>query len=174
MSNLNAEYLTVPMPWKKIDVPGSVYEINREGDIRTAAILSPNGFNVLVPPISIPQFPDRRTGEPYISVRHRGFQVVRQTKRLLAEAFVPNPDDLPFVKILDGNPENLVPENLQWTAESKPRPKGENSKVSKLTRADVTEIRARLESGESGVSIAERYGVHSSLISHIKKGTKWK
>lgn len=34
--------------------------------------------------------------------------------RLVAEAFVPNPDNLPFVKHRDGDPQNNHAANLMW------------------------------------------------------------
>jgi hypothetical protein len=159
------------MIWRKTNIPGGSYEISIDGEIRTTAVLGGNG-RILVGPHDVPQFTGTN-GRRYVSVRVQGRQIVKQTHRLLAEAFVPNPDGLPFVRVTDGNFGELHPDRLEWTRASAPRPKGENSKVAKLTEADVRDIRERIAAGESGVSIGERYGVHPSLISHIKNGSKW-
>lgn len=41
---------------------------------------------------------------------HKGFLV----HRLVAEAFIPNPNSLPYINHKDENPENSVVDNLEW------------------------------------------------------------
>lgn len=43
----------------------------------------------------------------------------------------------------------------------------------KITQEDADEIRRRLESGETGRSLAVEYGVHFATISDIKTGKTW-
>lgn len=54
------------------------------------------------------------TGYPVFSIY--GGHKVREVKvhRLVAEAFIPNPDNLPFVLHWDDNPENNHVSNLRW------------------------------------------------------------
>ena len=56
----------------------------------------------------------------------------KQVHRLVAEAFIPNPDGKPFIDHIDTNPSNNVPENLRWVTTE------ENSN-NPLTKARVTQ-----------------------------------
>lgn len=49
----------------------------------------------------------------------------------------------------------------------------ERHRYRKLTRADVEDIKQRIDSGESGVSIARHFNVTPTMICHIKKGRQW-
>lgn len=55
---------------------------------------------------------------------HKGYYTVclgrgnrRLVHRLVAEAFIPNPDNLPLVRHMDDNPKNNRADNLQWGAQ---------------------------------------------------------
>ena len=52
--------------------------------------------------------------------------------------------------------------------------KGELARTAILTAGQVLEIRSRLKSGETGVSLASEYGVTVSAISSIKQRKSWK
>lgn len=99
--------------------------------------------------------------------------------RLVAEAFLPNPDNLPEVNHEDGNKANNAASNLKWMTCSgnrfhRSRTLGkctrENHGRAKLTEKDVAYIR---ESGDTGVDLAKRYGVSRSLISAIRNNKIW-
>ena len=51
--------------------------------------------------------------------------------------------------------------------------RGEKAPLAKLTEVDVREIKIALANGESGASIARRYGVAKTNISAIKSGKTW-
>lgn len=55
---------------------------------------------------------------------------------------------------------------------SVPKPTGEKSPTAKLTDAQVSEIRARRQAGESTTTIAAAYGVHHSHISRLARGIR--
>jgi hypothetical protein len=82
---------------------GTTYFITRDGKV-----LSSRGDGYREHEIA------QYNGKGYRRVRLRGktFKV----HRLVAEAFVPNPDNLPYVLHIDGNRENNICRNLEWSA----------------------------------------------------------
>jgi len=93
---------------------------------------------------------------------------------LVAEAFVPNPDNLTEVNHKDKVRTNNTPDNLEWVTRVDNVTRGEECGRHKLTTGQVLEIRARLATGVKQAVLAEMYGVDPSAISNIKRRKKWK
>lgn len=110
--------------------------------------------------------------------------------RLVAETFVPNPNNKPQVNHIDGNKQNNNADNLEWVNNSEniqhafdnnliDRKKivknmtGSRNHQAKLTERDVAEIKA-LCSNNTNKEIAMLYPVHPSLIGQIHHGKVWK
>lgn len=53
-----------------------------------------------------------------VSLRHAGKQAQKLTHRLVAEAFLPNPEQLPQVNHIDGDKKNNAVTNLEWVTPS--------------------------------------------------------
>lgn len=49
-----------------------------------------------------------------VKEKNSGKSHTKQVHRLVAEAWIPNPDNKPFIDHIDTNPSNNVPENLRW------------------------------------------------------------
>lgn len=57
----------------------------------------------------------------YIALRWNGKQVNKSLHRLIAEAFIPNPNNLPYVHHKDANRLNNCVDNLEWVSEQENR-----------------------------------------------------
>lgn len=99
--------------------------------------------------------------------------------RLVAAAFVPNPDNKPEVNHIDSNRRNNHWSNLEWVTRQENILHGvevgniENP-AAKLTKKEVREIRSRrLNSGTKLKALARDYGVTESAISNIINHKTW-
>lgn len=101
--------------------------------------------------------------------------------RLVAVAFLPNPENLPCVRHIDGDPSNNHVENLAWSTyaenESDKRKHGTwntrvtNARLTSEQRDQVVELK-RL--GQSNDAIAKHFGVSRPTISRLLNGKTWR
>lgn len=116
-------------------------------------------------------------------------QVVKKVHRLVAETFIPNPDNKPQVNHIDGNKTNNRVENLEWVTRSEnqkhrythlgqigtwcgrkhSKESIEKMKAKKciLNQSQVFEVIELLKSGIKHLDIAEKFGVSRSVITKI-------
>ena len=110
---------------------------------------------------------------------------VKRVHRLVAKAFIPNPENKKYVNHIDGDKTNNHVSNLEWcTAKENTKHaydiglidnKGENCVTSKLTKKDVIEIRKTYKTGNyTQKEISEAWGVSRSQIGFIVNRKRWK
>lgn len=111
----------------------------------------------------------------YTFVTIRGKQHPRH--RLVAEAFIPNPQNKPFVNHKDGNKQNCLSDNLEWCTQSENirhayendlQPKGLSTYKGKFTAEQRAEIKRLWDNGEfTRRELANKYGVSHTCINDI-------
>ena len=111
----------------------------------------------------------------------------KRVHRLVAEHFIPNPQNKPQVNHKDGNKLNNHIDNLEWVTNQenmthackkglydKNKAKGEINGNSKLKIETVKEIKRLLKEGKiSQRQISIRIGVSPGAINQIKQGKTW-
>lgn len=103
--------------------------------------------------------------------------------RLVAMAFVPNPDNKPEVNHINLDKHDNRAENLEWVTRAENLAhahsngadlRGSKNGQSRLTEAEVISIRTRYAQTEVRLrELAEEFGVSASTLSLIVKGRAW-
>ena len=104
--------------------------------------------------------------------------------RLLAEAYIPNPDNLPYVNHIDGNKHNNNLGNLEWCTHAENMKHaftiglknltGSKNNNSKLVEEDAIDIRMLFEKGFDRGYLANVYKVNRATINHVIARDTWK
>ncbi|WP_242488066.1 HNH endonuclease [Bacillus sp. TH13] len=163
-------------------------------------------FTELVNVEQCPRYKVNRNGEVYDTKRKRflkqssmsnGYKFVTLTQgkrvykqesvhRLVAKAFIPNPENKPQVNHIDGDKLNNCVDNLEWNTisenlahayrlglNSPPLKIGADNPHAKLTGDTAYEIYLLKGKGLSTREVGGRYGVSGGAISSIWRGKTW-
>ena len=150
--------------WKKL---GDNYIISDEGIIK----------NIVTDRIINPWL--NNNGYRYVTLNLEGTRKNYRVHRLVAEKFIPNPNNLPQVNHKDGNKQNNKIDNLEWCDSSYNVqhaikqgliPLGVNNKRSKLSQEDVDYIKHHYikrdkEFGCAG--LGRRFNVDKKVIYNV-------
>lgn len=124
-----------------------------------------------------------RQGYLRVSVWHNGKMTATPVHRMVAEAFIPNPNRYPLVNHKDGIRDNNCVWNLEWVTHqmnsrhavrTRLSAVGADSVKAKLTEAKVWQMIEALQAGECIAHVAEAFGVSAACVSHIWNGDTWK
>ena len=145
--------------WAKIN--GFDYSVNRIGQVRH------DGSGCLLKTWT------SSSGYLYVQlIRERAH--TRYVHRLIGEAFIPNPENLPQIDHIDGNKQNNDISNLRWVSVSENRTAYGNAQRAKSRMREVVGINEHGEKVvfESRKAVAERFGCSPSKVKYGHKYTR--
>lgn len=176
--------------WSDIEGYEGHYQVSNLGRVRSLD----RGMYVRQDRYKQPRWTNRKGKILNIYLDGKGYQMVRpclfgisktlMVHRLVATAFVPNPDGKPAVNHINANHLDNRASNLEWctTKENnhhtiklgrKPYANGSMGLASKLNADQVKIIKSLILAGEHDVAIAKQFNVSRTNIFSIRKGNTW-
>lgn len=166
--------------WKDIEGYEGKYQVSNLGRVKSLERVVPNGesgFRIVKEKFL--QTKSNQNKYIKVSLSGRSFRV----HRLVAEAFIENPNSLPEVNHKDGLKCNNVITNLEWCTPKHNinhnkklgvMPIGDSHVNSTISESQATKIKLLLSEGWKMVDIARELGTNDDIVYQIKKGLTWK
>lgn len=170
------------------DIPGykDIYKVSNLGNVKSVDRLVNAKGNVkrlqkgrlLKPQLTY-------VGYYRVELSKKGTRKKHSIHRLVALAFIPNPDNKPTVNHIDKCRINNRVDNLEWATSKEQiehsyneitanQKRGEEHPCNKLTEQQVLEIGEALSKGVKAKGLAKQYNVCAVSISDIKNRCTWK
>jgi hypothetical protein len=171
--------------WTPVAGYEGLYDVSTFGRVRS--YYKPFGRGSLTPTPVIKKQTVCKVGKGYyvLTLAKDGKKTTHLVHRLVAGAFLPNPENKPHVNHKDGEHtlDNKI-DNLEWATVKEnadhawenglTNNRGSNNGMSRLDEAGICEIHTLLKTGMNQREVAEKVGVSRPLVSMISTGKRWK
>lgn len=171
--------------WKEIKGYEGIYLVNENGLVKSLDKKVKSGEKYLNRKGKVLKERIGKYGYPYVVLSHESNRKTFKVHRLVAEAFIPNPENKPCVNHINGIKTDNRIENLEWCTHKENTKhalinglrkgvKGEKSHLSKLNTIQVQEIRdLYFKSNKTQLYISNLYNVSQSQIQRICSYKNW-
>jgi len=170
---------------KAIEGYEGIYDIDTDGNVFSLARTVCNGRGFSKLKARMLKGGIGKNGYINIGLCKKGIVKSCRVHRLIAIAFIPNPENKPQVNHIDGNKQNNKVNNLEWVTDQENVTHawktgladscGEKRFLSKLKESEVVEIRNIYAKGSiSQHKLGKIYGVGASVICEIVNNKAWK
>ena len=160
------------------------YSVTKDGrviSIQRVAGRSGKGISTICKELSILH---NQTGYCMVNLTKDRQSKTRYVHRLVAQAYLENPNNLPQVNHKDGNKDNNHYTNLEWCSALynnihalenglREGQKGETNSQAKITESQATEIINLILEGLSNIEIADIFDLHDRYVSLIRGKKRW-
>jgi hypothetical protein len=166
--------------WKDIAGYEGIYQVSDAGRVRSVDRVNSQGAKLKGKPRKL--ITDR-DGYYVVGLTRNAVMRYHKVHRLVAAAFIPNPDNLPQVNHVEGNKSDNRACKLEWCTNQENidhsvmvgsrDPVGESNGRARLSELDVVDIRWLKGLGMSISALAREYQVTRTNIRHIVTGRSW-
>jgi hypothetical protein len=152
-----------------------LYEVSDFGRVRSLDKEFNTGFGKVAKKGRIMRLKLEKTGYPRVKLCKNGTSKHCNVHRLVAEAFLPNPENKRTVNHKDSNRANNLLSNLEWATNSENQihsfqmGRVNEGAPRKLTALQEDDVLMLLSMGMKQWKVAEMYGVSQPTISNILK-----
>lgn len=114
-------------------------------------------------------------GYTFVVLKREGSRKRKYIHRLVAETFIPNPENKPEVNHKDGDKDNNRIDNLEWcTSSENHRHASKELGAYKWSRAlSEDQVREIRKSKKSSRELQDKYGISDSSIRRIRRGERY-